>query len=64
MNLDKININTINNSIFYRIAKVNKNNELYIEIRVAIANNEVKYKDIILSKCFVIKNILYYLDRL
>ena len=64
MNLDEININTINDFIFYRIAEINKNNELYIEIRVVITSDEVKYKDIILSKYFVIKNILYYLNRL
>ena len=64
LNLNKIDINAINDLIFYRVIETNKVNELYNKIRNAITSGEVKYNDIILSKCSVNKNVLYHLDRL
>ena len=64
LNLDEVDINAINDLIFYKIADANKINELYNKIRIAINSGEVKYNDIILNKCSINKGVLYYLDRL
>ena len=50
MKLDKIDIYDIDNFIFYRIAKTNKTNEYYLNIRIAIIEEKEKYYNITLSK--------------
>ena len=64
LDLDDINILIINDSIFYRVLNVNRDNEFYIEVRDIIINNLFKYKDIIFSKCAIYNGVLFYLNRL
>ena len=39
LNLDEISVNIINDLIFYRVIEVNKENDLYNEIRVVIIDD-------------------------
>ena len=54
----------IDNSIFYRIVKINRIDKKYSEIYNAIINNKEKLQDIILAKYFINNEVLYYKNRL
>ena len=54
----------MNEPIYYRIMKANKHNEFYNDVRDAIAEEFIKYRDITLSKCFIQDGALYHLNRL
>ena len=66
LNLDNIEfeINVINNSFYHKIFETNKIDNEYNEIREIIINDKKKLKDIILNKCVIINDILYYKNRL
>ena len=53
LKLNNINISKINDFIYYRVMKVNKNNKFYNEIRNAITEKFIKYRDITLNKYFI-----------
>ena len=53
LKLNNIDINEINNSIYYRVLKINKDNKFYNNIRDAIIEDFIKYQSITLSKCFI-----------
>ena len=64
LELDGAKVAEIDKPIFYQIAKANKDDELYHEIRTALVDGLTKYKDISLDKYSVHNGVLYYLDRL
>ena len=66
MNLNNIefNIKIIDNSLYYKMFETNKVDQEYDDIREIIINKYNKLRDITLSKCVIINDILYYKDRL
>ena len=53
LDLNSVEINKIDESIYYRIMKINKHNKFYNDVRDIIAEGFIKYRDITLSKCFI-----------
>ena len=55
MKLDNkyISIYIINNSIYYKVVKINKKDKYYTKIYKAIVENKNKFRGITLSKYFI-----------
>lgn len=60
LDLDGVDIYAMDDPLYYRVADANRTDEFYNEIRHVIANGDVKYKGITLSKCSVDNGVLYY----
>ena len=59
-----INIDIVNNFIYYKMIKINFINKKYIEIYEIINNDKKKLKDITFNKYFIINDIFYHKNRL
>ena len=66
LNLDniEIEINIINNFLYYKMFETNKIDNKYNKIREIIINDKEKLKDITFNKCVIINDILYHKNRL
>ena len=66
LNLDDIEFEfkIIDDSLYYKIFKINKINKECDDIREIIINDKNKLKGITLNKCAITNDILYYKNRL
>ena len=57
-------MNAINNFLYYKVSETNKVDNECNNIREIIINNKEKLRNIILNKCVIINEVLFYKNRL